>query len=229
MPRKPRMYMAGVPCHVIQRGNNREACFFSDQDNQFYLECLQEACERYDVSCHAYVLMTNHTHLLLTPSCPDGVSKVMQSLGRRYVQYVNKTYRRCGTLWESRHKASLIDAEGYLLKCYRYIELNPVMANMVEHPADYRWSSYRCNAYGERSPLISAHEVYAQLAHDTQSRLVRYRELFNVALSKGVIHEIRTSASFSMPLGDDRFKAQIEENLKRSIGYSKIGRPLKCE
>ncbi|WP_369808619.1 transposase, partial [Oleiphilus sp. HI0132] len=89
--------------------------------------------------------------------CTDGVSKVMQSLGRRYVQYINKTYRRCGTLWESRHKASLIDAEGYLLKCYRYIELNPVMANMVEHPADYRWSSYRCNAYGERSPLISAH------------------------------------------------------------------------
>lgn len=125
MSRKPRMYLAGVPCHVVQRGNNRDACFFADDDYRFYLDVLRGACCRYDVDVHAYVLMTNHVHLLLTPRAVEGVSRVMQSLGRRYVQYVNRAHRRCGTLWESRHKASLVDAEPYLLACYRYVELNP--------------------------------------------------------------------------------------------------------
>ncbi len=146
MPRKPRMYLPGVPCHVIQRGNNQQACFFTEQGYHFYLECLTDACHRYGVSVAAYVLMTNHVHLLMTPEEKDGISRVMQSLGRRYVQYVNKACRRSGTLWEGRHKASLIDAEDYLLRCYRYIEFNPVAAGMVEHPADYPWSSYRHNA-----------------------------------------------------------------------------------
>lgn len=138
MPRKQRMYLADVPAHVIQRGNNREACFYAEQDYLFYLDCLQNACERYQVAVHAYVLMTNHVHLLMTPATQEGISRVMQSLGRRYVQYINYEYRRTGTLWESRHKASLVDAENYLLTCYRYIELNPVRANMVNHPGDYR-------------------------------------------------------------------------------------------
>lgn len=143
MPRKARMYLPGVPCHVISRGNNRDACFYSDDDSLFYLTCLQGACQRYGVSLHAYVLMSNHVHLLMTPAREDGISKVMQSVGRRYVQYINMNYRRSGTLWEGRHKSSLVDAEDYVLACYRYIELNPVRAGMVEHPADYRWSSYR--------------------------------------------------------------------------------------
>ena len=141
MPRKPRMYLPSVPCHVIQRGNNREASFFAHQDYLFYLNCLGEACNRYNVAVHAYVLMTNHVHLLMTPDDREGISRVMQSIGRRYVQYINKEYQRCGTLWESRHKASLVDAEQYLLTCYRYIELNPVVANMVKHPGVYAWSS----------------------------------------------------------------------------------------
>jgi putative transposase len=128
MPRKTRMYLPDVPCHVIQRGNNREACFYADQDYQFYLECLSDACHRYRVQVYAYVLMTNHVHLLMTPSRQDSISLVMQSQGRRYVQYVNQRYRRTGTLWEGRHKASLIDGEEYLLTCMRYIEMNPVRA-----------------------------------------------------------------------------------------------------
>jgi len=146
MPRKPRMYLAGVPCHVVQRGNNRDACFFTDDDYQLYRETLRDACRSYRVDVHAYVLMTNHVHLLMTPQTIEGISRVMQSLGRRYVQYVNRSYQRVGTLWESRHKASLVDAKNYLLACYRYIELNPVAAGMVEHPGDYRWSSFTCNA-----------------------------------------------------------------------------------
>ena len=219
------MYMAGVPCHVIQRGNNREACFFSDDDYLFYLECLKDACERYQVNCHAYVLMTNHTHLLLTPTKEDGISKVMQSLGRRYVQYINKFYRRCGTLWESRHKSSLVESGNYLLSCYRYIELNPVMACMVEHPGDYRWSSYRCNAYGELNRFITAHADYLALGQKGQERYSNYRDLFNTVLPQTLLHEIRNAASFSMPLGGNRFKQQIERTLNRSIGYAKRGRP----
>ncbi|MGI0034916.1 MAG: transposase [Nitrososphaera sp.] len=141
MPRKPRMYLAGQPCHVVQRGNNRCATFFDDVDYRHYVGCLKEATGCYRVSLHAYVLITNHVHLLMTPSDEFGVSRVMQSLGRRYVQYINHQFRRTGTLWEGRHKASLVQAEHYLLTCYRYIELNPVRAGMVSHPGEYRWST----------------------------------------------------------------------------------------
>ena len=145
MPRKPRMFLAGVPCHIIARGNNRSVCFYADADYLFYLECLNDACIKYGTVIHAYVLMTNHVHLLITPSTTSAIPKVMQSVGRRYVQYINKTYRRSGTLWEGRYKASSVDAEAYLLACYRYIELNPVRANMVKQPIEYRWSSYAVN------------------------------------------------------------------------------------
>jgi putative transposase len=131
MPRKARIYVAGVPCHVIQRGNNRSACFYADEDYLFYLDVLADACRRHKVALHAYVLMTNHAHFLMSPQDETGIPLVMQSLGRRYVQYINKTYRRSGTLWEGRYKASLVDVENYLLACYRYIEMNPVSAAMV--------------------------------------------------------------------------------------------------
>lgn len=225
MPRKPRMYMAGVPSHVIQRGNNRDACFYTEQDYLFYLECLQDACLRYHVSVHAYVLMTNHVHLLLTPEEPTGVSCVMQSVGRRYVQYINYEYRRSGTLWEGRHKASMVEAEMYLLTCMRYIELNPVRANMVKHPAEYRWSSYQTNAQGIATTLITPHETYLAIHPNKDTLQYAYRSLFENQLEQVDIHTIRKASQFSMPLGSERFKQQIEATLKRSIGYSRRGRP----
>ncbi len=225
MSRKPRMYLPGIPCHVVQRGNDRNACFFSEDDYRFYLQSLKEACLKYQVEVHAYVLMTNHVHLLLTPSDHIGISRVMQWLGRYYVQYINKTYRRTGTLWEGRHKASLINADQYLLSCYRYIELNPVNATMVEHPGDYRWSSYRWHAYGETDLLISDHPFYKELGRSIELRTENYRTLFSTVLDKKLIHEIKKSAQFSMPLGNKYFKEQIEQTLERSIGESQLGRP----
>ena len=149
MPRQLRYNLPGIPQHVIQRGNNRQATFFSDEDYMRYLADLKSACDQHQCEVHAYVLMTNHVHLLMTPHNGDGIAKTMQSLGRRYVVYINQTYRRTGTLWEGRYKAALIDSENYLLTCYRYIELNPVRAEgMVDHPGKYRWSSYRANALG---------------------------------------------------------------------------------
>jgi putative transposase len=225
MPRKPRMYLPGIPCHVIQRGNNRDACFFAEQDYLFYLDCLQDACRRYQVTVHAYVLMTNHVHLLMTPTDAEGISRVTQSVGRRYVQYINFEYRRSGTLWEGRHKASLIDADNYLLICMRYIELNPVRANMVQHPAEYRWSSYRVNAQSETATLIQPHPLYLVLGSDPSSRQHAYRCLFENQLDHQDIHAIRTALQFSTPLGNDRFKQQIEAALGRSTGCAKRGRP----
>jgi len=146
MARKPRVFLQGVAQHVVQRGNNREPCFFAEADYQFYLECLAESATKYACQLHAYVLMTNHVHLLVTPENESSLSGMMQSLGRRYVRYVNHTYKRTGTLWEGRYKSSLVQSENYLLTCSRYIELNPVRANMVETPAEYRWSSYGHNA-----------------------------------------------------------------------------------
>lgn len=138
MPRKTRMYLPGVPAHIVQRGNNREACFFCDDDYLFYKEVLFEGLKRYGAALHSYCLMTNHVHLLITPKESDSISRIIQHVGRQYVQYINKTYRRTGTLWEGRHKGSLVDAENYLLTCYRYIELNPVAADMVASPEEYR-------------------------------------------------------------------------------------------
>lgn len=227
MPRKPRMYLAGVPAHVIQRGNNREACFFHEDDYRFYRQCLADACDRYGAELHAYVLMTNHTHLLMTPRREESISRVMQSVGRRYVQYINRTYRRTGTLWESRHKASLVDAESYLFACYRYIELNPVRANMVPHPADYPWSSYRAHAYGEPDSLVSDHPLFYTLGTGSEARAAAYRALFRTDLKAGLVHEIRKSARFSVPLGNDKFSAWVERALGRSVGHAGIGRPVK--
>jgi putative transposase len=152
MPRKTRMYLPGVPVHIVQRGNNRNACFFCEDDYRYYKQVLEEGMQRYGVALHAYCLMTNHVHLLMTPQWEDSISRVIQHLGRQYVQHVNKTYGRSGTLWEGRHKSSLVDAEHYLLSCYRYVELNPVTATMVKKPEEYPWSSYHFNALGRAGP-----------------------------------------------------------------------------
>src|SRR5210317_2260739 len=160
MPRRPRFNLPGIPQHIVQHGNNRAPCFFDEKDRWQYLEDLAESAEKYLCEIHAYVLMTNHVHLLVTPKGKFAVSQMMQALGRRYVYYVNHRYGRSGTLWEGRYRSSLVDSEAYLLACMRYIELNPVRAGMVTHPAEYQWSSYRINAQDEASELICPHTLY---------------------------------------------------------------------
>jgi len=220
------MYLPGIPAHVVQRGNNRDACFFADEDYRYYLNALAEGCQRYDVHLHAYCLMTNHVHLLMTQQQTNiGISQVMQHVGRIYVAYVNKTYRRSGTLWEGRHKASLVDADNYILTCYRYIELNPVVANMVITPDQYRWSSYRYHAWGETNNLIKDHQLYYVLDKKLQTRQKCYRELFRHQIPEVGIHQIRQSLAYNYPLGDDRFQKQIENALGRRIGFKERGRP----
>jgi len=227
MPRSPRIDLEGMPQHVTQRGNNRQPCFFNDDDYRFYLECLQDAAEKYACLVHAYILMTNHVHILATPEKAMGLSRMMQSVGRRYVQYINYYYNRTGTLWEGRYKSCLIDADDYLFTCYRYIELNPVRAGMVTHPADYPWSSYQCNALGKPDPLIQPHANYKALGDTKTCRASRYKQIFHDSAKTDRYNEIAENILKEQVMGTSNFKDQIEQALSRSIRPQKRGRPGK--
>ena len=225
MPRRPRIVLSGVPLHVIQRGNNRTACFYAEDDYRFYLEWLEKYAVDHDCRIHAYVLMTNHVHLLLSFERGDAPGALMKALGQRYVQYVNRTYRRSGTLWEGRFRSALIQAEPYLLLCQRYIELNPVRARMVEHPADYPWSSYQCNALGVENLLVSPHTLYWSLGSEAKERQLAYRELFRFELEPGAVDQLRALTNGNFALGDERFGAQVAEVLGRRVTPGVPGRP----
>ena len=209
MPRRPRIPLADHPLHIVQRGINREPCFFADEDYQCYLHWLEEAARDCRSAIHAYVLMTNHVHLLLTPATPGAPARLMQSLGRRYVQYANRQYRRTGSLWEGRYKSSVVQAESYLLACMRYIELNPVRAGMGSDPAHYRWSSYRHNGLGQADERLTPHDLYQGLGTSDEERLASYRALFRSELDADAIGDIRLALTQSQPLGDDRFAERI--------------------
>jgi putative transposase len=209
MPRRPRVHLPDVPLHIVQRGHNREPCFFAEDDYFSYLHWLDEAVTATQSALHAYVLMTNHVHLLLTVRDAKAVPTLMISLGRRYVQYINRSYRRTGTLWDSRYKSSLVQAETYFLACQRYIELNPVRAAMVNDPAHYRWSSYRHHALGQREKFLVPHTTYMTLGRTKSERQKAYRDLFRSALDADAIADIRRAMNQSQPLGDSRFYATI--------------------
>lgn len=227
MPRRPRVTLPNVPLHVIQRGNNRQACFFAEEDYLLYLGWLKEYAEKSGCLIHAYVLMTNHVHLLLSCATRDGAGGLMKALGQRYVQYVNRTYQRSGTLWEGRYRSCLVQEEGYLLSCQRYIELNPVRAGMVGHPAEYPWSSYRANAQGENGGLVTPHALYLALGADALARQEAYRELFRHELEPGLVDAIRQATNGNYVLGDGRFGEQIALALGRRVQPGKSGRPRK--
>lgn len=215
MARLPRYALPGQPQHVIQRGNNRSALFAAETDYQFFRDCLKTACEDHRCQIHAYVFMTNHVHLLMTPENDAGIGKVMQSLGRRYVQYFNFTYARTGTLWEGRYKATLVDTERYLLTCYRYIELNPVRAGVVSHPGEYRWSSHGANALGRYDSLLTTHAQYLALGTDAITRQAAYRELFQVGIDEATVRDIREATNKGWALGNDRFREEVAALLNR--------------
>ena len=225
MPRLPRFATPGQPQHVIQRGNNRTAIFTDPRDRYVFSEQLCAATRRHQCLIHAYVFMTNHVHLLVTPRKAGGISLLMQSLGRRYVRYFNSRHGRTGTLWEGRYKSSLVDSDAYLLVCMRYIELNPVRARMVNHPGEYRWSSYAANAYGGTDPMLTPHPVYEQLGSDAESRRHAYRELFRHHIDNDLLHTIREALNQELVLGRDDFKDRIEQMTTRQTRPGQNGRP----
>jgi len=224
MPRRPRVNLIGFPQHVVQRGHNRAASFFGDEDYHCYLHWLKDAALKYRCDIHAYALMTNHVHLLVSPGQADGITRLMQSLGRRYAQYLNRTYKRSGSVWEGRFKASVIDAEEYLLACYRYIELNPITAGMVNDPAEYRWTSYRWHGLGEANLLITDHPLYLALAPEATARREAYRSLFRAHLDDAALTDIRKALQRGQPLGNERFREQVDLALGRRLQPKRRGR-----
>ena len=227
MPRKPRFYVPGIPVHVVQRGHNKDPAFFDDLDYHEYLRCLKRAADTEECEVHAYVLMTNHVHLLLSPARSDSIGRIFQSLGRHYVRYINDAYQKRGALWEGRYKSHLVQSQTYFLACMRYIELNPVRASMVTHPAQYRWSSYAANALGVSNPVIRAHSEYLALGNSLANCCASYQELFEHQINEDQLMLFRRALQTGTPLGNEKFKAQIEKTLGRHVGLMRQGRPRK--
>ncbi|MCK5395854.1 MAG: transposase [Gammaproteobacteria bacterium] len=223
MARLPRVCLPSIPQHIIQRGNNRQVCFVSEEDFSAYAYWLYQYAKKFEVSIHAWVFMTNHVHLLVTPTTKNGVSNLMQMLGRHYVRYFNYTYKRTGTLWEGRFKSCLVEAESYFLTCQRYIELNPIRAGMVESPSDYHWSSYQANGLGREIALWTPHQIYIDLGHSTKSRLDAYRALFQSHVNVRDIALIRNATNKGLAVGNDHFKSEIERLSGRRVVALKRG------
>lgn len=228
MARLGRYFLAGQALHLIQRGNNRQAVFHSEDDYLHYCAWLKDAAAKYGCAVHAYVLMSNHVHLLVTPEDAQSVPRTMQLLGRRYVRYVNSAYRRTGTLWEGRYRAAPIDSDAYFFTCCRYIELNPVRARMVAHPRAYRWSSYRAHAHGADDPLLARHPLFRRLGRSIAEQQASYRALFKEPLEKGFIEALRAATNGGWALGGERFKQEIAAALKRRVAPLPPGPPPKA-
>ena len=226
MARLPRFFVPGLPLHVIQRGNDRAPIFGGPDDLAFFRECVEHGVRKHDVALHAYVFMTNHIHLLATPGTATSLPKMMQGIGRVYVQYFNSRYRRTGTLWEGRYKAAIVDDERYLLTCMRYIELNPVRAGMVALPAEYLWSSHRANACAGIDSLIRPHPVYRQLGESTETRQAAYRDLFRSSIAQNELCVIRDATQNAWAMGSAAFREKIAA-LSRRGERLPLGRPRK--
>jgi len=225
MARLPRLDMPGIPQHLVQRGNNKQAIFFHEDDYGVYLEYLREALDNNGCKLHAFVLMTNHVHLLATGVTAGAISGLMQSVGRRYVRYINASYKRTGTLFEGRFKSSLIGSERYLLTCMRYIELNPVRAGMVDAPAHYRWSSVRHHIGEEVIAWLSDPKEYRRLGRTVEDRAMAYRALFDEPLASNDLQSIRDHLNKDCVLGSSKFQDEIAAMLGRRARIVPQGRP----
>jgi putative transposase len=217
--------LSAIPVHVIQRGNNRQRCFYEENDRSFYLFHLSRLLPKAGCALHAYCLMTNHVHLLLTPNSLDSCGALMKSIGQLHTQYMNRRYGRTGSLWEGRFRSCLVQAEDYLLACYRYIEMNPVRANLVSHPVEYPWSRYLTNAEGKVSALVTPHDEYARLGNADEDRRNRYKELIAEVLDSRLIDAIRAATNGNFALGDPPFRQRVSIALGRPASRGSPGRP----
>jgi putative transposase len=216
-----------VAVHVIQRGNNRAACFVRDEDRRVYLFHLSRMLPKAGCLLHAFCLMTNHVHLLLTAAELNGCGLLMKSIGELYARYFNKTYKRSGYLWEGRYKSCLVQAEEYVLACYRYIDLNPVRAGLVRRADEYPWSSYRFNALGDASGLLSPHAEYDRLGSAPVERQAMYRELIAEVQGRETLQEIRNATNGGYVLGSPAFRTAVARALGRRVDRGSAGRPVR--
>lgn len=226
MPRFPRLFLPHMPHHIVQRGHNRQPVFIEAKDYRYYLENMQEAKSKFDIRIYAYCLMTNHVHLIVEPGGNvESVSMLIRSLAARQTRYINRLEQRSGTLWEGRFKSSLIDTDAYLLACFRYIELNPVRAAIVDSPSRFRWSSYRGHAGMEVDPLLDEHAVYSELGRTAMEREKEYRTFVNRGIDQVELRVIREAVQRNQLTGSGQFRETIEERTGRRISDRPPGRP----
>lgn len=225
MPRRPRLELPGTPLHVIQRGVNRCAIFVDDIDRRHYYDLLCDAANTHDIAIHAYVFMGNHIHLLLTSPQPNALSRAMRNIGQCYVQAFNRRHRRSSTLWQGRFKSCLVDTERYLMTVYRYIELNPVRAAMVERPEQHRWSSVHANLGLLEDHLVTPHSIYLELDHDATLRTAAYRTWLHEGISDDDLQRIRAHLQQERALGDTTFQIMVQKALGRPVAVTPRGRP----
>ncbi len=228
MARPPRLSLPTYPHHVIQRGNNRQPIFLAPKDYQVFLECLREAKLKCRVRLYAYVLMTNHVHLLVEPEHEGDLSRFMQSVGRRYVRYFNASHERTGTLWEGRFKSAMVSRDEYLIACSRYIELNPVRAGMVPHPREYRWSSYPGRALGRPDPLLDEDPWYVTLGDTPHARAAIYAQWLEASVVDDEWDRIRTATQQGRVVGSDAFQETIGGQVGRRLIGETRGRPKRA-
>lgn len=221
MPRSARLVLPGIPLHVMQRGVNRAASFIDDEDRRHYLRLLRTACRKQAIALHAFVLMGNHVHLLMTPSAAEGLAPAMRQCGQNYVQYFNKRYGRSGTLLEGRFKSCLVDSDSYLLMVHRYIELNPVRAAMVAFAEDYRWSSARVYLGLEHNPMLTPHPCYTILGPTPKARADAYGQWLRASIQP------QERARIVAYVAQERFQDMVQQALHRSVAYRPAGRPVK--
>lgn len=224
MSRYPRPVFENIPLHIVQRGNNRNPCFFCKGDYQVYLAMMDDALKEFGCILHAYALMPNHVHLLASPTVTTGPAGLMKRVGQRYVQYINRKYKRVGTLWQGRYYSSLVDTDGYFLTCQRYIELNPVRAGIVAHPVDYEWSSYRVHAHGAVSEIVVPHDLYSAIGTNRSAREERYREIFSEALSQSTLEQVRQATKSNGICGSRSFAEKMGVLLARDFAPQLPGR-----
>lgn len=227
MARQPRLTVAGYPHHVIQRGNDRQLIVRDDADRLRLLSLWQEYAQTFKVAVHAYVLMDNHFHLLVTPETDEGLPQMMQAVGRAYVRYFNLRHQRTGTLWEGRYRSNLIDSERYLLACMVYIDLNPVRAGMVAHAADFQWSSHR-HCIGQLSDKwVTPHALFWGLGNTPFAREAAYAELVQAGLAQNDRDQLTRSALSGWALGSEDFVTELQQATTRRLAPRKAGRPVK--
>ena len=227
MARQPRLTVPGYPHHIILRGNNRQAIVLDDADRRRLLDGLGEQAALAQVAVNAYVLMSNHLHLLLTPETAEGIPRLMQALGRNYVQAFNRRHARTGTLWEGRYRSTLIEAERYLLACMAYIDLNPVRAGMVARPQDYPWSSHGHHIGLRTDPLITPHPLYWQLGNTPFARERAYAEMVGAGLNPDQMTALTRAAHSGWALGGADFIAELQRRTERRVARAAAGRPPK--
>jgi len=227
MARLPRLVVPLQPHHIIQRGHDKQAVFRDAADHDIFLDWLKEGARRFKLAIHAYVLMPDHIHLLATPTDVDGLARMMQLVGRYYVPYFNQKYGRSGTLWQGRYKATVLDAEHYLLLCSRYIEQNPVRSGLVATPSDYPWSSYLHHIGAKQDALMTDHRVYWALGNTPFDREIAYKLQAEQALSRAETDLSSQATLKGWALGEEEFKATLEKQISRRVSPAKRGRPLR--